>query len=190
MNNKFNPQNLAKLDSPERRKLLPPEEVCQNAGIKEGDIIADIGTGTGYFLIPLSRIIGETGKAYGIDIVDEMLDAAEKNAQKAGLENIEFLKSGESTLPLPDASVDVAFLANVIHEANDINSFTRELVRIIKPGGALVIVEWKKEPMEMGPSVNHRVSVEELKEITAQAGINYQLDVSVGKGHYLFKGIK
>lgn len=190
MSHKFDPQNLAKLDSPERRKMLPPEEVIDRAGFKAGDIVADIGSGIGYFAIPIARAVGNSGRVYGLDISDEMIAEAKSRAEQAGIKNIEFRKSGENQLPLLDSSVDVVFLANVIHEANEIELFTRELYRVIKPGGALIVVEWRKEPTPMGPPMEHRISVDEVKNLITGTGITYVSDHAVGMAHYLLKGKK
>lgn len=79
---KFNPENKGKLDNPERRKLLPPEEVLLELGLKKGQNMADIGCGIGYFTIPAGEIVGREAKVYGVDILEEMLRELDQRLEK------------------------------------------------------------------------------------------------------------
>lgn len=190
MSHKFDPKKMLKLDSPERKKILPAEAVIQAVGIKEGSIVADIGSGIGYFTIPLAQVVGDKGKVYAIDIVQEMLDEAARRCNEKSLSNVEFCLSGENNLPLEDNAVDIAFLANVFHETEDKEKFMQEIHRIIKADGLINIVEWQKEVMEIGPPIDHRISVNEIKTLMQKFQITFIRDVAVGKGHCLIIGRK
>ncbi|MEG6584855.1 class I SAM-dependent methyltransferase [Dendrosporobacter sp. 1207_IL3150] len=170
MHHKFDVKSFAKLDNPERRKKLPPEEVLKRFGIQKGNIVADIGCGIGYFTIPASNLVGLNGKVYAMDISDEMLNMVSERIRQSGVENIEIVQIRENDFLLADNSADFAVAFFVLHEANDLQRFLLEIHRILKPGGKLAIIEWDKREMNQGPPVSHRVSQEDVHLWLTQTG--------------------
>jgi len=162
MTHKFNPANMSRLESPERYRMLPPGEILEKSGLRDGDVFADIGSGTGFFAIPASRVVGPEGKVLAVDTSLEMNAELTRKITAEKLSNIEVIHSGEYDLTIPDGSADVALLSHVLHEVDDKNRMLKEIHRALRPGGRAVTVEWTKKETPKGPPVHERVGEDEV----------------------------
>src|SRR5574339_688959 len=109
------------------------------AELRPGEIVLDLGSGGGIDVLLSARRVGPTGKAYGLDMTDEMLALANDNKRKSGLSNVEFLKGEIEHIPLPDASVDVVISNCVINLSADKDQVLAEAFRVLKPGGRFAV---------------------------------------------------
>jgi SAM-dependent methyltransferase len=109
------------------------------AQLNEGEVVLDLGSGGGIDVLLSGQRVGPTGKAYGLDMTDEMLTLANENKRKAGAENVEFLKGEIESIPLPDNSVDVIISNCVINLSGDKRKVLSEAFRVLKPGGRFAV---------------------------------------------------
>ena len=127
---------------------LPAEAVLASQGcgnptalaeLKPGEVVLDLGSGGGIDVLLSARRVGPSGKAYGLDMTDEMLALARENQRKAGVENVEFLRGEIENIPLPDDSVDVVISNCVINLSADKRRVLAETFRVLKPGGRFAV---------------------------------------------------
>jgi SAM-dependent methyltransferase len=132
----------------EQTTQLPKEAVDASLGcgnptalidLREGQIVLDLGSGGGIDVLLSARRVGRTGKVYGLDMTDEMLELARDNQRKAGVDNVEFLKGDIQAIPLPDRSVDIVISNCVINLAPDKRKVLDEAFRVLKPGGRFAV---------------------------------------------------
>lgn len=128
--------------------VLPEKAVAASLGcgnptalaeLRAGEVVLDLGSGGGIDVLLSARRVGPTGKAYGLDMTDDMLQLAEENRRKAGAENVEFLKGQIEQIPLPAAAVDVVISNCVINLSGDKDRVLAEAFRVLKPGGRFAV---------------------------------------------------
>jgi ubiquinone/menaquinone biosynthesis C-methylase UbiE len=179
----FKPENMSRLDSEQRRQVLPPALVLDAMDIRRGDSILDIGAGTGYFAIPASDLAGPTGKVFAADISEKMLEETRKRAGSRN--NMEFLLCTPNSIPLEDNSADRALLAFVYHEIENRVSYIKKIKKHIKNRGILAIAEWDICESPMGPPMNERISMEALRKEAESAGFTYMSGKRINDFQYI-----
>lgn len=188
MTHKFDVQNKSKLDNPKRREMLPVDRVLAEMGLKENDILADIGCGIGYFSIPAAQLIGSKGMVYALDVKNEMIEEVEKRAKKNDLDNIRTVVTDEYDLKLEDKSVSYAFICTVLHEIEDRIKFLNETKRILNSSGKVAVVEWIKDESDWGPPVSHRVANSDIEDELKKCGFKEISYVKISRYFYIVMG--
>ena len=181
MAHKFNPEKIHKLEDPSRLEMFDPEKVLKEFGLREGLTVLDVGTGTGFYLPYLSKLVGDKGKVYAIDVQPELLEKAKEKVKENNLSNVEVMQSEENSIPLPDNSVDFIFMAFSFHELSDPKTYVEELKRVAKPFAYLAVIDWKKEERDKGPPPEEVLSEWEIGLILDDSGVRVGRVVEIGK---------
>lgn len=190
MTHKFDVKNKYKLDTEKRREILPSEKTLIRLGLHEGDIMADIGCGIGYFSIPASQIVGDSGKVYALDISTEMLKEVETKARENKNSNLKTVLTEENNLKLEEGKITFAFICNVLHEAEELEKFLGEVKKIISSKGKIAIVEWQKIKSEYGPPIEHRLNKLDLIRLLELLGFSDISIIDIGEYFYGIIAVK
>lgn len=177
-------QNLNNIDVwiqaiafPDRDDWQKPDEVVKSLNLKPGDVIADIGAGDGYFTRRFAKAVGPGGQALGMDVVSSKVEYMRKDAERLELKNYKALLIDSDDPGLKPGTVDVVFLCNTYHHLSNRVEYLKSLSKSLKKNGRVVIVDFYKKPMPVGPSsLGHKVSKEVVLEEFREAGYSMQND--------------
>ena len=166
------------------------------AEMAPGETVLDLGAGGGIDVLLSAKRVGPTGKVYGLDMTDEMLELAENNRRDAGVQNVEFLKGYIEDVPLPDSTIDVVISNCVINLSTDKPAVFAEVARVLKPGGRIGITDvvaendvTPQQRQDRGSFVGciaGALSFEEYEKELSNAGF---VDVSVDRSHQVMTGM-
>ena len=187
---KFDPTQAQKLNTTERLTWNNPQEIVQAAQIAPGSRIAEIGCGTGWFTFELEKATRPRGMVFALDMQPAMLQIL--RARRDNWERILTLPCGENDFELDEGEVDVVFHANTLHECEEPTKHLREVHRVLKPGGRLVVIEWHwaDEESQPGPPNTERLETDTTKKLLEDAGFTIQEIYDVGPYHYLVQAVK
>jgi len=174
------------LMSEERKLWHNPETILQRADATKGMTMADLGSGPGFFTIPMAQITGEKGLVYAVDSNQNILDNLKENIAKSGVNPkvIKIVKNDVCHTGIPNESVDLVLFANVLHEVADRKAFFQEVKRISKITALIVDVDWKKIQTEHGPPLESRLSEDEANQILSESGFTVVKQTDAGTYHY------
>jgi ubiquinone/menaquinone biosynthesis C-methylase UbiE len=189
MAHRFNPDKLAQLDNPLRRLLMPPRGTLERLGVVKGDIVIDVGAGSGYLSLPASEMVGSEGQVFAVDIQSEAIAIIERKRVERGRENLHVVLSSEETLGLPDGVGSLGFMYTVLHEVEDKATMLRNLYRALKGGGRIAIVEFGKGAV-FGPPSSERISEAEMLSLLGKAGFRKAVTKKWSSSHYIATAIK
>lgn len=162
----------------------------QVASLAEGETVLDLGSGTGGDVLISAARVGPTGKVYGLDMTDEMLEQARANAAEAGVDNVEFVKGYLEDIPLPDDSIDIALSNCVINLAADKRVVLQEAARVLKPGGRVAFSDViaaedmpddvRRDMQEWTGCIAGALTRSEYERYLAEAGF---VDIAIASSH-------
>lgn len=164
-------------EDPERDAWQKPDEVIQTMKLKSGDVIADIGAGTGYFTRRFAVAVGPEGKAIGLDIEQSMIGYMNKDAKRLNLNNYVARRVKSDDPELAPASVDVVFLCDTYHHIEDRVNYFKRVAAGLKPGGRLVIVDFYKKELPYGPPPAHKLAKDVVIDELRRAGYSLKQDL-------------
>lgn len=188
--NKFNVAQAQNLDTAERLRWNNPQEIVKAAQISPGARVAEIGCGTGWFTFELEKAARPRGIVYALDMQPAMLQIL--RAKRDNWERILTLPCGENEFELDADEVDIVFHANTLHECADPEKHLKEVHRVLKPGGRLVVIEWlwADEESQPGPHNSQRLEPDTTKKLLEEAGFEIKETYDVGPYHYLVQATK
>lgn len=165
-----------------------PQKIINSLPIEIGSSVADLGAGVGVWSIPLAKKVGPTGKVYACEVQQDMLVRIENEAKQHGVTNIQTVWSNVENhqgTKLRDSSVDWVIAANVLFQVEDRSGFIKEISRILKPGGRVLLVDWKESFGNLGPHDKDIVHEDEAVTLFGNSALRKTpLIVDGGSHHY------
>jgi len=148
--------------------------------------VADLGCGNGFYPVALGKYVGETGTVYAVDVQQEALEATVSMAKHEGVKNIYTLHHNieKPGVPIPENSCDAVVLASTLHLVKEQKNVLRESYRVLKTGGRIIVIEWKKEHQLFGPLITSRIGEDQMHHLLAQGGFKFLQDMQTDHYHY------
>ncbi|HEX8031489.1 MAG TPA: methyltransferase domain-containing protein [Vicinamibacterales bacterium] len=158
------------LERPERESEEAPSKALDALELKPGMVVADIGAGSGYYASRMAKRVGPTGRVYATDIQPGMIELLNRRITSEGLTNVTTVLGGMDDPKLPPNAIDLAIMVDVYHELQEPQIFLQRLKQAFKPGGRLVLMEFRKEDPQIPILEVHKMSVAEVKQETEAEG--------------------
>ncbi len=175
------------LERPERTADERTDLLLTALNIKGGEVVADIGCGSGYFSIPLARAVGSNGRVFAVDVQREMVDILTARATREGVDNVTALVGQVDDVSLAAASIDLALLVDTYHEFDHPWEMMRSIVRALRPGGRLALVEFRAEDPSVEIKPLHKMSQVQARRELEAAGLTFdRTDSSLPKQHLMW----
>ncbi len=153
---------IAMLEDPKRDAYQKPHEVLTALDLKEGETIADIGAGSGYFTFRLARHVGNTGRVYAVDVSPEMILHLNCRIRDLKANNVCSVLCSRDDPLLADASINRFFICDTWHHIQDHPHYLATLKKMLKPGGQIIMIDFKKETTPVGPPLEMRIARDDL----------------------------
>jgi ubiquinone/menaquinone biosynthesis C-methylase UbiE len=169
-------------------ELINPFKLLERVGIRKDWHVADLGCGsTGHFILPAAQLVGPEGKVYAVDIRRDILEHVDKLAKREHFFNIQTVWSDMDVYGatrIEPGTLDLCLLINNLYVSSNRPSLLREIARLTKSGGRVLVVEWKAVATAIGPPVDHRLTPEQSRAICHSPYFEYQDEIDVGHSHY------
>jgi len=172
-------------DEKERRKWQNPEAILVDIGVKAGLTFVDVGCGQGFFTLPAARLVGNEGRVYGLDADSEAIRRLNEKAAKEKLKNFKLEVGMAEETVFCDSCADIVFFGIVLHDFEDPNKVLSNAKKMLKPNGRLVDLDWKKEPMQLGPPLQIRFNEKKASDLIEAAGFSIDEIKKEGLYHYM-----
>lgn len=157
-------------DDPARDEWQRPAAVVEALGLRPGGAVADLGAGTGYFMEHLARGVGPSGTVYAVETEPKLLVHLRDRAARAGLDHVVPVLASPDRPRLPAGSLDVLFVVDTYHHVDDRIDYFRAAARLLRPGGRVVVVDWRKRDLPVGPPRSHKLAPEQVEDEMRRAG--------------------
>ncbi|MFA5076282.1 MAG: methyltransferase domain-containing protein [Patescibacteria group bacterium] len=169
-------------------ELLDAKQLLAKAGVKRGDVVADLGVGgVGHFVFPASTLVDKEGLVYAVDIRRLVLEGVNNHARVDGIKNIKTvwanLEVYKST-GIPNDSADESLLINILFQSPHPDRIINEAVRVLKPSGRLLIIDWGNLSTNFGPIPENRVNKQEIIQLVEKMGLKLVEDFDAGNYHF------
>ena len=151
-----------------------------------GQTVADLGCGNGFYVLPAAQMIGPTGMVYAVDVQTQKLAATISIANQFGYKNVKVIQAnlGKPLLDIDPGSCDLVVMGNILHEIDKKQELIQNIYRVLKTGGRVVAVEWKRTATPFGPPLERRMDQEKLEIMLQAAGFRKDKDLQADGYHY------
>jgi ubiquinone/menaquinone biosynthesis C-methylase UbiE len=167
------------LERPEREFEEQPSKAIKALDIKPGQVVADVGAGSGYYTVRLAKKVGPVGRVYATDIQPEMLSLLKTRLSRERLDNVELVLAAEADPRLPAGQLDLVLMVDVYHELSRPQEVLRKLRTALKPDGRLVLIEYRKESAWVPIREEHKMSVKEARMELEAEGYRFDRVIDV-----------
>jgi len=165
------------LTRPERIREEDPDRMLAALEIKKGSVVADIGAGVGYHVWRLAEIVGPAGKVIGEDIQEGMIRLMKKNIEDRKLKNVELILGTPNDPKLPSKALDLVLMVDVYHEFSEPVTMMKHIQTALKPGGRVVLVEFRKEDANVPIQPLHKMSIQDVRSELEPLGFKFQRSI-------------
>ena len=168
-------------------RFVEPAVVVSHFHLREGDSVADFGAGSGYFIKELAAAVGAEGRVYACEIQKNLLDTITEVSRKVGLQNVEVLwcdLEAPSGTKIEDEALDAAILVNTLFQLEDKPTAVTEMIRTLRSGAKLFIIDWSESFGGLGPQPDAVVSESAARALCEEAGLVYERSFDAGDHHY------
>ncbi|MBX2866714.1 methyltransferase domain-containing protein [Candidatus Kaiserbacteria bacterium] len=172
---------------PTKTRFVHPDIICSHFHLREGDIVADLGAGVGFFTPALSRAVGASGRVYACEIQKNLLERLGVEARDHRLPNVELLwcdLEKEGGTELADGIIDTGVMINTFFQLEDKKTAIKEMARIIRKGGKLFLVDWSESFDGLGPRSDLVVQESEARRLFEEGGFRFKRNFPAGEHHY------
>jgi ubiquinone/menaquinone biosynthesis C-methylase UbiE len=153
---------IAMLENPQRDKEQRPDDVIAALDLKPGETLADIGAGSGYFSFRFARKLGDTGRVYAVDVNSDMILHMNRYIRDNRLKNVTTILSAPDDPLLMDASINRFFICNTWHHIQNRPQYVARMKKMLKPGGQIIIIDYKKKQLPVGPPPEMKLAKREV----------------------------
>lgn len=173
-------------------QFINPAAVVAQAGFAPGQSLADLGCGSGFYVLPAAQIVGDAGRVYAVDVLEDKLSATASIAKHYGYKNVSVLKADleKPLLAIEPGSCDGVILASILHEIESRENLLKNVYRVLKTGGRALLVEWKKELTPLGPAMEKRLSQGEAESLMGRMGLRKEKEIVADGYHYALVFVK
>ncbi len=167
-------------------KFINPAAVIAQTPLGPGMTVADLGCGSGFYVIPAAQLVGPEGTVYGLDSVEAKLEATSSIAKQMGYKNVRIMKADltKPIMDIPEGSVDLVIIGNVLHEIGNKEALLRNAYRLMGTDCGLLVVEWKKQLTPFGPPIAKRIDQTQLEILLMTAGLQKVQNLEADGYHY------
>jgi arsenite methyltransferase len=161
---------IAALEDPNRENYQKPNAVLDALALKPGEVVADIGAGSGYFTIRFSNALKESGKVYAVDVSQDMIDYLNRRIQETGARNVTTVMAAADDPRLPDASVDRIFICDTWHHIENHPQYLARLKKVLRAGGQIIMIDFQKRELPVGPPLDMKIARDDLIQQMESSG--------------------
>ena len=167
-------------------RFLNPSEIIAQTGLMQGQVVADLGCGHGFYVIPAAQMVGSTGTVYAVDMLSDKLAATISIANQFGYRNVRVVQA-DLTQPIQGIaphSCDLVIVGNILHQISKKESLVSNIYKILKSPGHVIAIEWKRAATPFGPPLDNRLDQQQLETILQGAGFRKEKNIQADDYHY------
>lgn len=164
-----------------------PQKILEQFGLHEGQVVADLGAGSGFYSLTAARMVGGAGRVYSVDVQEDLLSKIKNTARQGRLLNVEVVHGDmekQGGTRLREQCADAAIASNVLFQIEQKDDFMDEVKRILKPSGRLLLVDWTDSFDGMGPQAEQVINQVDAKALAEKHGFSYVTALDAGDNHY------